>query len=508
MQQNIAELTTRRRLLYGVTFFVGASVMGAEIAAARLVAPFYGTSTMVWALVIGATLLSLSVGQLLGGWLSRRGIGDRGIVGLLLASAVILVTLPFIGRPLMEQSLTFFWHEAYGTIAASALGVTALIGFPLIFLGAVGPLILQEAISDAKEAGSVGGYLYAWGTIGSLLGTYTSGLLFIPIFGTSRTLWIFSALIVLGAALFIPRKRWRLGLGSAALIAFIAGFIIPTGPIKATPGQIFEAETAHNYIEVVEERGVRRLYFNEGFAEQSIYIPGRLALHNVWGYYGLAPAWTTTGSPSKVLMLGLGGGTAARVYRELYPDAEIVGVELDGEVIEAGRRFMGMPEDIETVAADARIHLAREERHFDVIIVDAFQFPYIPFQLCTREFFSLLHARLAPGGMAMLNVGRDGENREVVYAILRTLGEVFPYVYAVDVPSGYNTIVIAMDHPIDEAVGVEGLVLPSRARASFAYLADPTTWRIPANAPLLTDDHAPVELLTDLVFLRRLLPGF
>lgn len=490
-----------RYLLYAVAFFVGAATMGAELGAARLVAPFFGTSTMVWALVIGATLLSLSVGQLLGGWLCSRGVRGPGIALLLIISAVILAILPLIGRPLMAETLVLFYREEYGTIVASAISVTTLTGLPLVAMGAVGPLLLQMAIKDPGKAGQIGSYLYAWGTIGSLLGTYLSGLILIPLLGTSRTLWLFAAVLVMTAAFFSTPRRRKTAI-IAVVAAFLAAGLMPQGPIKKMPGQIYEAETVHNYVAILEDDGELQMVFNDGFAVQSVYRPGELPLRGVWGYYALAPAWTTTGVPENVLLLGLGGGTAALQYRQLYPEAQVVGVEVDPGVVYAGRRFMGMPDDIDVVIEDARTFLYLHEDLYDIILIDAFQFPYVPFQLTTKEFFLLVEERLAPGGAVLLNVGRDGTRREVVDALLRTAGEVFPVVSAVDVAHTYNTIVYAGRHELTDALGLEALDLPRHDALRLRSLPWPQSGDIAQDAPLLTDDHAPVEWLTDLIILR------
>lgn len=495
-----------RFVLYGAAFSVGAATMGAELGAARLVAPFFGTSSMVWALVIGATLLSLSVGQLIGGWLSGRGVGWRGVAWMLTSSAVVLAALPLLGRPLMAGTLEYFYSEAYGTLLASALSVTFLTGLPLLAMGAVGPIFLQLAITDAKRAGQIGSYLYAWGTIGSLLGTYLSGLLMIPLLGTARTLWFFAALLLVTAAFFaFPRRPLLVTL--VGVVAFLGAGMTTAPPIKDLPGQIFEAETAHNYVAILDRRGQREMVFNDGFAVQSIYREDDLILEGVWGYYAMAPAWTTTGRPEDVLLLGLGGGTSARQYRAMYPEARVVGVELDPGVVEAGRRFMGLPEDIEVVIEDGRTYLTVTNEHYDLILVDAFQFPYVPFQVTTKEFFALLQSRVKPGGAVLLNVGRDGERHDVVHALVRTAREVFPHVAAVDVPRTYNTILYAGEHPLSEAVGLNSLGLLPEHRMLLGRLSTPGPWDVPPSTSVLTDDRAPVEWLTDLIVLRLFWEG-
>jgi spermidine synthase len=265
---------------------------------------------------------------------------------------------------------------------------------------------------------------------------------------------------------------------------------------------------------VIERGGELQLCVNDGFAVQSfVRRDGKLPLRDVWAYYALAPSFSAATSPKNLLLLGLGGGTAAEIYRRLYPSAGVVGVELDPAIVEAGRRWLGVRLDgVEVVIDDARIFVAAEAARapgrFDVVILDAFQFPYVPFQLATAEFFASVRRTLAPGGVLLVNVGRYGEARDVVHAVARTLAAVFPHVGQADPPSRSNTILVASDHAPSEARGVEGLDVSPETRAVLRDLAarhaplKPAAW--PEGTPLLTDDLAPVERLTDRIIWRAL----
>lgn len=144
------------------------------------------------------------------------------------------------------------------------------------------------------------------------------------------------------------------------------------------------------------------------------------------------------------------------------------------------------------------------ERQVDALAVDAFRFPYLPFQLTTREFFDLARERLEPGGTLMLNVGRKGESREVVDAVARTLAASFSHVSGVDVPRTTNSILVAAEHPLAASAGVAALGLPRRDFSMLSALPPLHAWSQVTTAPVLTDDDAPVEALTDRIVLREL----
>ena len=492
-------------VLYLTSAVTGFGVMGAEMSAGRLMAPYYGTSTMIWSLLIGAVMISLALGHVLGGWLSRRADALKLFFGSLIVAAIILAALPWISRPLMQESLTWFRQGALGILAASAVGVLGLLTVPLVALGTSGPVLIHHAVHDREQTGVVAGRLYAAGTLGSLAGTYLAGVILVPLWGTTHTFWLCAALILANGVLGLVRGRMApvAAVGALILAAALAA-VTPARPVKPGEGVIYEAESVHNYIQVRERNGVRGLYLNDGYAVQTLYsTQGRLSLQGTWRYYARAPAWTATGSPSRVLLLGLGGGGAAVSYATLFPEAEVTGVELDAEVVEVGRRFMGLPESTRVVVQDARAFLARDESRYDVIIVDAFDFPYVPFQLATREFFEAVEAHLADGGVVVINVGRYQDDYRVVDAIAKTLKTLFARVEGVDVRQS-NTVLMAARHPRAQDVGLDGLGLEQGdARRLRARPLKP--WEPAEDALVLTDDRAPVEWMTDGIILSAIL---
>jgi spermidine synthase len=510
------------RPFYALSFLGGAAVMNGEIAAGRLLAPHLGTSTSTWAMLIGAVLGSLAAGSLLGGWLSARGSAPRFIVRLLVASALLFTALPRGVPWLLASSLQRFRGGGAGALVLTAAVTAVAIALPMISLGALPPLLLHaagraEGGSLPEALGRLAGRLTAFGTIGSLVGTFSAGLVLLPWIGTRATFDVAAVLLSASACAFAfragARREAALALAASALTLLLAA--LPRSSPSPSRGRvIWSGESRHNHIEVVERSGERQLRVNEGFAVQSFArVDGKLPLRDVWAYYALAPSYGAAPSPREVLLLGLGGGTSAEIYRRLYPEAKVTGVELDPALVEAGRQFLGLSlEGVAVVIDDARPFLDAEAQRspgrFDVIVLDAFQFPYVPFQLTTAEFFGAARRALAPGGVLLVNAGRYGEGRDVVFALARTLAAVFPHVQAADAPNRSNTLLAATAHDPARAVGVEGLFVSAEARAVLRDLASrhapmkPAWW--PEGAALLTDDRAPVEWLTDRIVWREL----
>ena len=492
--------------IYAAVALTGLCVMGAELATARLVAPFYGTSTFVWSTIIGAVLGAMALGHLVGGRLSRTRRPMRALVLVLLAAAGSLAALPVAAPPMMESTLEWFVGGRFGILAASLLGVTALIAIPLLALGACSPMLLHLVVGKSDHVGSVASRVYAAGTIGSLVGTYLTGLLLIPWLGTSATIYALAAALMvvalLGAAFSRIFDAWVVG---ASLIACTPA--LGLGASQTEAGVVVERETAHNHVSITDSAYRRTMRFNDGYAIQSV-LPhdGSLYLDDIWGQFATGPAFLPqTRSRGRLLVLGLGGGSAARNWRELYPGWSIVGVEIDAEVIDLGERYMDMPADIETHAADARSWLRRDERQFDVIIVDAFEFPYIPFHLTTREFFAQVASHLRPEGAVLINVGRDGHRDRLVHAIGRTVRTSFEHLQRANLRNRSNALLVATDHGPENMVGLQALGLRPIYARRLARLRRPEPFEPAERAIVLTDDHAPIEWMTDLTLLEHVL---
>jgi len=164
---------------------------------------------------------------------------------------------------------------------------------------------------------------------------------------------------------------------------------------------------------------------------------------------------------------------------------------------EVGRRYLDMNNPrMRLRHEDARPFLRRSDTRYDVISVDAYRQPYIPFYLITREFFELCRDRLASGGIFVMNVGHPEGQDELERVMSATVGEAFPYV-ARDPIEPTNTLVAASERPISaerlrRAVPALPPGLRSTARGSARRLAGPLP-----GGEVYTDDRAPVEWLID-----------
>src|SRR4051794_2322401 len=163
-----------------LVFVVGTGSLGAEIAAVRLLAPYFGASTVVWANTIGVVLVALSAGYWFGGRYADRHPHLRGLCLLVLAASLLIAVVPFAARPFLGFSVDAFDTVSVGGFAGSLFGVLVLVAVPVTLLGAAAPWAVRLAVGESGEvdrSGEVVGRLYAISTAGSLLGTMASALL-------------------------------------------------------------------------------------------------------------------------------------------------------------------------------------------------------------------------------------------------------------------------------------------------------------------------------------------
>src|ERR671937_466846 len=249
-----------------LAFVVGSASLGAEIAAARLLAPWFGASTIVWANTIATVLVALSAGYWVGGRLAHRDPTVAGLSRVVMAAAALLALVPFVAAPFLRISVEALDRVEAGAFVGSLFAVLVLVATPVLLLGAVAPYAVRLSVRTVEEAGRVAGRLYAISTLGSLAGTFLSALVLIPLVGTRRTFLAFALALALVA---VPALRRRFALAPVGVALLLA---IPVGTVKATGDArvIWDKETEYQYARVVQaDHGERTLELNEGQAIHS-----------------------------------------------------------------------------------------------------------------------------------------------------------------------------------------------------------------------------------------------
>ena len=479
-----------------LVFVVGTGSLGAEIAAVRLLAPYFGASTIVWANTIGVVLVALSVGYWLGGRFADRHPHIQGLCLLTLGAGVLLALVPFAADPLLGLAVAALDEISAGAFVGSLLAMLVLVAVPILLLGAVSPWAIRLAVPGVEQAGAVAGRLYALSTAGSLVGTLLSALLLIPVVGTRRTFLVFALAIAAIAVVGLwPARRYALA--PAAIVVLLA---LPVGTLKAAEAGtvLYETDTEYQYARVLEYPDERRtLELNEGQAIHSVYRPDTMLTGDVWDGHLVLPFTARDEPPGRVAILGNAAGTTSRAYEEFFPTARVDGVEIDPELSEIGREFFDMNNPrLHLYHEDARPFLRRTDARYDVISVDAYRQPYIPFYLTTREFFELVRDRLAPGGVVIVNAGHPVGQDDLEQVLSASMGAVFPNLLR-DPIEPTNTLLVASERPVSaSSIRDAAPDLPPELRPVALGAAGRLESPLGGGA-VYTDDRAPVEWLID-----------
>jgi spermidine synthase len=481
----------RKGALGGLVFFAGIGTMATEMCASRLLAPYYGSSTVIWANIIGLILIALSLGYVLGGRLADRRPNPRVLGVVVLSGAVLTAVVPFVARPFLNITINGIDSVSTGAVIGSFFACVILFVPSVLLLGMVTPFAVRIGIKEVDRAGSTAGRIFALSTAGSLLGTFLPPLVTIPLIGTQRTLLAAAALIAAAAALLLG-ARWLVV--AAAIAALIA---IPPGAVKATSGLIYEKESRYQFVRVVEREGKRVLYLNEGFAVHSIWRAGTVLTGGAWDMFLTVPP--LLGRPVEhVAMLGNAGGTVGRAFGVYYPDVDYDGVEIDPEVSAVAEKYFGQADNprVKVVTADARPFLQSTDQKYDLIFIDAYRQPYVPFYLATADFFKLCRERLAPDGIVALNVSTVPGDDRLPRSIAGTLATQFPLVMKWPALN-FNQLVLGFASPQEQSVLVERAEKASADLLPITRLLTAQWAPVAPMADYWTDDRAPVEWITD-----------
>lgn len=499
-------------LLFAV-FVSGMVVLAVEVSASRLLGPVFGDSHLVWASIIGLMLLYLAAGYFIGGRWADASPHPRAFFWILAWGAFGSALAPLLARPVLHWAAGVVSVLQAGVTGGAFIAVLVLFAGPVTLLGCASPFAIRLALAEARGVGQVAGQIYAVSTLGSLLGSFLPVLWLIPTLGTTLNFLAFAGalwLVAVGGLWQVSRAEALRALWMPLVIGI--GYAISPTVIKPTAGLLYERESAYNYIQVVEQPdGARWLLLNEGQGVHSIYHPTGLATFGTWDFFLAAPFFMPEfRPPQRVAVVGLAAGTAPRQYTAVFGPIAIDGIEIDPAIVEVGRRYFAMTEpNLNVIVGDGRWALGQQAPGYDVIVVDAYRLPYIPWQLTTREFFALAHSRLTDAGVLAINVGRTPNDRRLVEALTATLLAVFPSVHVADVPNTLNTIVYATVQPTQaSALQRHAAGLPVTAhpllRSTLPVVA--AALRPPVAGPLIfTDERAPLEQLTNAIVLDYML---
>ncbi len=550
----------RIRVLYILTALVtGWAVTVLEFGAVRFMAPWFGQSNYIWANVIGLMLLSLAAGSWIGGrWadaaLERGAVGGRSLFGALAAAATLVALATLWGPGLLGWLMPDGVYSGHilpiafqGSMAASLL----LFSAPMVLLGSAAPFLVRMG-APAGHAGRTAGVLFAWTTVGGLIGCFVTAPLLVPALGARGTL-LLPALALGSLALWALRPQaWRevrgartpalAGAGLALTIALFGWHLSQGTPLRTHAGQVVEVESAYQTIRVVRARvplvatsadGSRppaTIYHDGGEAKtvflrhdedaetyQSILLEnttrrrewltgGRYFEHMALGAHFARPQ---RDGPLRVLIIGYAGGTVYRTLKQTAgQDLAVLGVEIDPAVIDVARDHLRHAElegkGLRLVTGeDARtvVNALPEEEQFDLVLVDAYaRTNYVPFQLASTEFFQRVRKQMAPGAWIGVNVLGHGMRGAVAKAVASTMGSVFGEAFAAPNVAFPGNVILWSSPGAKHGPRVSAKAVMHPGLRSAAFMLERLMVRHDRQRDggiVLTDDRSPSDRLAD-----------
>ncbi len=510
----------KKYLLFTV-FVSGMTTLAAELAAGRLIGNVFGTSNLVWASIIGLILIYLTLGYFLGGkWADAN--PTAGAMYRILAWAAFTIGLvPYIAGPVLRSAATAFEALSVGIMAGSFIAVLILFSVPITLLGAISPFAIRLSVDDTSKAGQVSGQIYATSTLGSFIGTFLPTLVTIPTIGTAKTFLVFGLFLLFVALIGLYKfasKNEMLKLIWMPIVLVIVALFSTGQALKNNKGQVYETESAYNYIQVQEQNGFTLLRLNDGQGVHSIYHPNTLFFSGPWEEFSVGPFFYADRKPSDVksmAIIGMAAGTAARQANAIYPEIKIDGYELDPKIVEVGEKYFHTDDvpNLTVHIGDGRLNLDRSTVKYDIIAVDAYRPPYIPPHMTTQEFFEIIASHLTDEGVLTINVGSVPGDRRLIDGLATTIATVFPSIHIMDIPGSLNTMIFATMQPTTKDNFAANLVNFSQDSGIHPLLVTTMTTTYTNLKPgyttttVFTDDLAPIEWIVNNMVVSFVMQG-
>lgn len=479
-----------------VVFICGASLMILELVGSRVLAPYVGTSTIVWTSLIGIILGFLSLGYWWGGKIADKNPSER-VLSLLIFLAAFFVFSVIISN----SYILYFIRERIDSVYLGAvLGTIILFSVPSLFLGTVSPYAVKLKMKNLDSSGRTVGNLYAVSTLGSIAGTFSAGFFLIPFLGTTKILYLISILLVFSSILVSFKHYLRIKAISLFLY-LICAFMSLSFNATVHADELIDIDTPYSRIWIYPSkapnvpRPILRLT-TDPFSVQSAMFLDRDddLVYRYSKFYRLAEHFNP--DIEKALMIGGAAYSYPKDFLRHYPNAEITVVEIDPKMTEAAKRYFKLPKDprLKIVHKDGRVFLNNNNKEFDAIYMDAFTSHLsIPHQLTTLEAVEELYDSLEDEGVLITNIASalSGEKSKFLRAQLATYKEIFPqvYVFVVDKASRssvQNLILIALKSEKEPELRSDDQEYDKLLRSLW-------TGNIKQDLPLLTDEYAPVD---------------
>lgn len=484
-------------------FFAGMSVMAVELGASRLLAPYFSSSQIVWTIIIGTIMIAMALGNIWGGKSADKNPNPDKLYMRLIIAAIWIAAIPVVGKYIILaiSALLVYSISSNMLVWAAFLSCMVIFVFPLFLLGTVTPSLVKYTVDSLDDSGKTVGTLGAFNTIGSIIGTFVPTFITIPVAGTSFTFIIFSGiLLVLSLIYFFSTKTKILQCAISIVIFVVCGIFSYSDSFAFwEKDMLYEGESVYNYLQVKEDEDSIILSTNVLFGVQSVKKNDEGLTGMYYDYAMAAPFMANINdkdNPS-LLILGMGTGTYASQCRKYFKNLSIEGVEIDEKITKLAKEYFDMPHDIPVTTYDGRAYLNATDERYDVIMVDAYQDITIPFQMSTKEFFTMVYEHLNDGGVMVVNMNMHSDKKGNINDYLSdTIASIFDSVFIADVKGSTNRELFASkgNYNIEEFNKSINNISDIELKEMMECVSE-NIERYNGGKYILTDDKAPVELL-------------
>lgn len=494
-----------RTVLRIAVFAAGALLMALEVAAFRIIGKTFGSALRETTTVIAVFLAAMSIGYWAGGRAGDRWPRASTLVLTLLIAAASMLFVPQIDAALSPRIAASDLALATHAFLASAI----LFAIPTVLLAATSPIAVRLFTTSSGHSGSTAGSISAISTIGSIAGSIVTAFMLIDWLGSIMRTVTFVATATCATALAVvlvarrnEMQRRAVLAGLAAVLLIFAGSMFRSSWLEAAPPDehtsgrvVYAGDSPYHRILVRDNGPYRYLQFDVGRQTRMKRSDPYGAGLDYTDAFHIAPLFRP--QIRRVLLIGLGGGTAAKQFSRLYPGAHVDVAEIDPKVVEVAQRFFAVEpgERLRIHVQDGRTFLARTDERWDLIVIDAYTTnrygDTIPAHLTSREFFDLVGSRLTEGGIAHFHSAFTAPR--FFNALLATMAASFDSVVYTDGEVLASNVPLIADQNtlLARARQSPAAHLPSLASAIRAIRTD-----LPSrNTVILTDDYAPVDTL-------------
>lgn len=491
----------KKYLLEIVVFVAGMGVMVFELIGSRILAPYVGTTIIVWSALIGVILAFLSAGYWWGGRVADKKGDYKYFSGIIFLSAFFIALTAVLKIPIINFLDQYFSSFQWEAICLSII----LFGPATFFLAAIYPYAVRLRMHSIEDSGETVGNLSAVSSMGSIFGAFITGMFLVAVIGNTAILFILSAILLLASIL--TYKSSMLAIRIVALVVFtIMPFFsgnldyhfLPIEFIKSSYLDVAIREGTFTYKDISTGESVKRptiqLYTNPTIIQSAMFSDEDNELVLTYSRFFRTISEFFHPDIKRALLIGGAGYSIPKDFLKHNLIGNIDVVEIDPKMTEIAKEYFNLPDDprLNIYHEDGRTYLNKNQKKYDVVMIDAFKAFNAPFHLTTLETVEKISNSLNDNGLVIINILQSikGDSGKFFRAEYATFKEVFPQLYvfralSLDPYEEQNLILVATKSS-------DRIELISNNKEVNFYLSQIWEEDIDMDIPILTDDFAPV----------------